>query len=126
MEACLVARGEYEQVGFAVIIEVAIGPGPAAGKFRVEVVASPAGDASAVVELDTDALWDRRELLEKAVLASGVSSRRLLPGTERPVREVGETLFAALLGAGEVAGLYRVAAAIAATRGEGLRVGIAH
>jgi WD40 repeat protein len=117
-----VVRGEHERVGVAVIIEVAIGPGLEAGKFRVEVVASAAGDASAVVELDIGSLLDRRELLEKAVLASAVSSRRLLPETEQPVREVGESLFAALLGAGEVAGLYRAAAAIAATQGERLRV----
>jgi hypothetical protein len=37
-------------------------------------------------------------------------------------REAGELLFAALLGAGEVAGRYRAAAAVAAERGEGLRV----
>ena len=49
-------------------------------------------------------------------------SRRVLPETEQPVREVGEVLFAGLLGAGEVAGRYRAAAAVAAERGEGLRV----
>ena len=49
-------------------------------------------------------------------------SRRVLPQTEQPVREVGEVLFAGLLGAGEVAGRYRAAAAVAAERGEGLRV----
>jgi hypothetical protein len=38
------------------------------------------------------------------------------------VREVGELLFAGLLGTGEVAGRYRAAAAEAALRGEGLRV----
>jgi WD40 repeat protein len=108
--------------GAAMVFEVAIGPGLEAGKFRVEVVASAAGDASAVVELDMSSLLDRRELLEKAVLASAVSSRRVLSETEQPVREVGELLFAALLGAGGVAGLYRAAAAMAATQGEGLRV----
>ncbi len=40
----------------------------------------------------------------------------------RPVREVGQVLFGALLGAGKVAGRYRAAAAVAAERGEGLRV----
>jgi hypothetical protein len=38
------------------------------------------------------------------------------------VREAGELLFAGLLGTGEVAGRYRAAAAVAAERGEGLRV----
>ena len=104
------------------VIEVAIGPGGAPGAFRVEVVASPAGEASATVELDADSLLARRGLLQQAVLASAVPSRRVLPETEQPVREVGEVLFAGLLGAGEVAGRYRAAAAVAAERGERLRV----
>ena len=104
------------------VIEVAIGPGGAPGMFRVEVVASPAGEASATVELDADSLLARRGLLQQAVLASAVPSRRVLPETEQPVREVGQVLFAGLLGTGEVAGRYRAAAAVAAERGEGLRV----
>jgi WD40 repeat protein len=104
------------------VIEVAIGPGSAPGMFKVEVVASPAGEASATVELDADALLARRGLLQQALLASAAASRRLLPETEQPVREVGGLLFAGLLGAGEVAGRYRAAAAVAAERGEGLRV----
>ena len=104
------------------VIEVAIGPGGAPGMFRVEVVASPAGEASAEVELDADSLLARRGLLQQAVLASAVPSRRVLPETEQPVREVGQVLFAGLLGTGEVAGRYRAAAAVAAMRGEGLRV----
>ena len=109
-------------VGVVTVLEVAIGPGGAPGMFKVEVVASPAGEASATVELDADALLARRGLLQQAVLASAVPRRRVLPETERPVREVGELLFAGLLGAGEVAGRYRAAAAVAAERGEGLRV----
>ena len=110
------------RTGAVTVIEVAIGPGGSPGVFRVEVVASPAGEASAAVELDADALLARRGLLQQAVLASAVPSRRVLPETEQPVREVGEVLFAGLLGAGEVAGRYRAAAAVAAERGEGLRV----
>jgi len=104
------------------VIEVAIGPGGTPGMFRVEVVASPVGEASATVELDADALLARRGLLQQAVLASAVPSRRVLPETEQPVREVGQVLFTRLLGTGEVAGRYRAAAAVAAERGEGLRV----
>ena len=104
------------------VIEVAIGPGGAPGMFKVEVVASPAGKASTKIELDTEALLARRGLLQQAVLASAVPSRRLLPETEQPVREAGQALFAGLLGTGEVAGRYRAAAAVAALRGEGLRV----
>ena len=104
------------------VIEVAIGPGGAPGMFKVEVVASPAGEASATVELDAESLLARRGLLQQAVLASAVPSRRVLPETEQPVREAGQVLFAGLLGTGEVAGRYRAAAAVAAERGEGLRV----
>ena len=110
------------RTGAVTVIEVAIGPGAAPGVFRVEVVASPAGEASAAVELDAESLLARRGVLQQAVLASAVASRRVLAETERPVREVGEVLFAGLLGAGEVAGRYRAAAAVAAERGEGLRV----
>ena len=104
------------------VIEVAIGPGGAPGVFRVEVVESPAGEASATVELDADSLLARREQLQQAVLASAVPSRSVLPETERLVREVGQVLFTGLLGTGEVAGRYRASAAIAAERGQGLRV----
>jgi WD40 repeat protein len=104
------------------VIEVAIGPGGAPGLFKVEVVASPAGEASATVELDTESLLARHGLLQQAVLASAVPSRRVLPETEQPVREVGQVLFAGLLGTGEVAGRYGASAAVAALRGEGLRV----
>ena len=104
------------------VIEVAIGPGGAPRMFKVEVVVSPAGEASATVELDAEGLLARRGLLQQAVLASAVPSRRVLPETEQPLREVGQLLFAGLLGTGEVAGRYRAAAAVAAERGEGLRV----
>ena len=104
------------------VIEVAIGPGGAPRMFKVEVVASPAGEASATVELDADSLLARRGLLQQAVLASAVPSRRVLPETEQPIREAGELLFAALLGTGEVAGRYRAAAAVAALHGQRLRL----
>ena len=74
------------------------------------------------MKLDADSLLVRRGQLQQAVLASAVATRRVLPQTEQPVREVGQVLFAGLLGAGEVAGRYRASAAVAAERGEGLRV----
>ena len=82
----------------------------------------PGGGGVGSRGLDADSLLARRGLLQQAVLASAVPSRRVLPETEQPVREVGEVLFAGLLGAGEVAGRYRAAAAVAAERGQGLRV----
>jgi hypothetical protein len=60
--------------------------------------------------------------LQSAVLLSAVSARRVVHVTEQPVREVGQALFAALLGAGEVAGVYRASAAVAAERERALRV----
>jgi CHAT domain len=104
------------------IIEVAIRRSDAHGIFMVEVVSSAAGEASASVSLDVDGLLSRREQLQSAVLASSVVSRRVLPETERPVREVGRLLFSAVLGAGEVSGRYRASAALAAERGQRLRV----
>jgi WD40 repeat protein len=104
------------------VIEVAIDPGVVPGMFRVKVVASGAGEVSATVELDAAALAARHGQLQQTVLASAVSSRRVLPATEHVVREVGQMLFDMLLGTGAVAGQYRAAAALAAERGERLRV----
>lgn len=104
------------------VIELAIGPGPTPGIFQVEVVASRVGEAKAAVELDAESILARRGMLQKAVLASSVSSRRALSEFELPVREVGEALFTSLLGTREVAGRYQAAAAAAAMRGEGLRI----
>jgi hypothetical protein len=82
------------------VIELVITPGQAERAFRVEVVRSPAGEGSAVVDLDVEALLGRQEQLVQAVLASAVASRAILPQTERPIREIGRTLFSALLGSG--------------------------
>jgi CHAT domain/WD domain, G-beta repeat len=96
-------------------IEIAIGPGP--DGYRVDVVRSPAGEASAAVTLDAEALLARRKELQQAVLASATLTRRVLDENEQSVREVGQALFKALLGTGEVAGRYR-----AAERDEDLRL----
>jgi hypothetical protein len=104
------------------VFEVAIGPDAAAGKYRVDVLAAPDGGiASAIVALDLDGLLARRRDLERTILVSGMSARGLTP-EEEYVRAVGRLLFTALLGTGEVAGRYRVAAALAIERGEALRV----
>jgi CHAT domain len=103
-------------------IEVAIGPGAASGTFQVQIVQSPAGEASVVVNVDVGTLLARRVELQHAVLASAVATRRVLGGAEQCLREVGQTLFRALLGSGEVAGQYRASAVVAAERAQGLRV----
>jgi len=103
-------------------IELAMARGQAPATFRVEVVRSPAGEAAGVISLDVEPLLARREELERTVLASAVASRAVLAQIERPIREIGQVLFSALLGSGDVAGRYRASAALAAERGEGLRV----
>ena len=103
------------------VIELAIGPDQTPGRLRVEVVRSPAGEASSVTDLDVEALLARRRELEQAVLVSTVTTRKVFP-EEQQVQDVGQALFRALLGPSEVAGRYRAAAAVAAERGEGLRV----
>lgn len=104
------------------MIELAIAPGRTAGSFRVEVVRSEAGETSAVVELDVDALLARRQQVEHAVLASAIASRGVITEVERPLREIGQALFTALLGSGDISGMYRASAALAAGQGEDLRV----
>ncbi len=104
------------------VIEVAIGPGSAPDRFLVQVVRSPAGEASAEASLDSAGLLARRSTLQQALLASSVSARQILTESEETLRSAGQELFTALLGTGEVAGRYRASAAVSAERGEGLRV----
>jgi WD40 repeat protein len=88
--------------------------------YRTEVLRSPAGEAAALVKLDVASLTARRERLRRTVLASASQGNR--PVDERPLREAGRELFAALLGAENVSGLYAASAAMAAGRGQQLRV----
>jgi WD40 repeat protein len=104
------------------VIEVAISAGNEQGKFHVDVVDSPAGNASAEVSLNVDALVAGREQFQQTLLGSGVAARQVLSAAERSVRETGEALFAALLGAGEVDRRYRASAALAQERDEELRI----
>ena len=104
------------------VIEVAISAGNGQGKFHVDVVGSPAGNASAEVSLNVDALVAGREQFQQTLLGSGVAARQVLNAAERSVRETGEALFAALLGASEVVGQYRASAALAQERDEELRI----
>jgi WD40 repeat protein len=101
-------------------VEVAISR-VAQDAYRTEVVRSAAGEASVITNLDVPALMARREDLEQAVLAPALTGYAL-PDNERPLREVGQQLFAALLGTGKVAGRYRASAALAVEREQELRV----
>jgi hypothetical protein len=104
------------------VMEVAIGLAAAPGAYAVQVLSSPAGEAAEKVVLDVEDLLARLRHLQDAVLASSVSSRRIVPESEQRLRQVGVDLFAALLGAGEVAGRYRATAALAEAADEGVRI----
>jgi hypothetical protein len=108
--------------GGAMTVEVAIGPGGGPGRFRVQVVRSPAGEASTEVALDAAALLAARPQFEQTLLLSGITARQILTPAENAVRKTGQALFTALLGTGEVAGLYRASAALADARDEDLRI----
>jgi hypothetical protein len=104
------------------VIEVAISRGQTAGEFRVDVVRSPAGEASALVALGEEGLLAQRSQLQEIILASALAGQRELSGVEAVVRQVGEELFTALLGSGAIAGRYQASGAVSAERGEELRV----
>jgi sugar lactone lactonase YvrE len=103
------------------VFEVAIGPGGMPGRFRVEVIDSLAGHPSAVTRLDAGSLAALRRVLQLEVLASAALARGV-PETEELLRNTGQALFAGLLGADGIAGCYRASAAVAAERGDELRV----
>jgi CHAT domain len=104
------------------VIEVAIGYAPDPCKFRVQVLDSPAGQASADVDLDVGALLAGRARFERALLLSGVPMRRKLSDEEKIIKDPGRSLFTALLGTGEVGGRYRSSVDRAADRDEQLRI----
>lgn len=102
--------------------EVAIAPTGDAGKYRVDVLDSPdGGTTSAVAPLDVAALLAARAGLEEAVRFSSLGLPKL-QAAEAGLRDVGRQLFAALLGTGNVAGLYRTATALADERRDPLRL----
>ena len=114
-------RGRDERADVMAVIEVAIGPGAVPGKFKVEVIESPAGHLSATAGLDAESLTARRGLRQQEVLASSVRTR----GSSRPSSSSarrGRRCSPGCWGAGGVAGCYRASAALAAEPGEELRV----
>ena len=104
------------------IIELDIGRADAPGTYEIEVIQSPAGEASATFELEPAQLIDKLDELQQTLLASSVSSRGLVGRGEASVRSVGQRLFEALFANPQVAGVYRASSAVAAERGENLRI----
>jgi hypothetical protein len=104
------------------VIEVAIGYARDPGRFRVQVVDSPVGHASADVDLDVDGLLAGRRDIEQVLLLSSIPKRRIPTDEEQIIQDTGKALFTALLSTGEVAGRYRSAVDTASQRGEELRI----
>lgn len=105
-------------------MELAIDPGPEPGTFAVRVLRSLSGDQpSGTIELDVDALVASVPGLEASVLASSVSSRRVMTERESAVQAVGAGLFGALF-SGPVESAYRASAAVAAERGRSLQLAL--
>jgi len=106
----------------AMIIEVAIEPAGSADHFRSAILRSPAGEASAYVNMDLAAVSALGEELQLTLPMSAKSSRYAAAEASRQIRDVGERLFAALLGAEPVAGLYRANQERASERSQDLQI----
>jgi len=105
-------------------MELAIDPGPEPGTYAVRVLRSLSGDQpSGTIELDVDALVASVPGLEASVLASSVSSRRVMTERETAVQAVGAGLFGAVF-SGPVESAYRASAAVAAERGRSLQLAL--
>ena len=101
-------------------LEIEIRAGSTPGTYEVEVD-SPAGPATGTMQLDADAILNRRRELAASVLASAVTQRSAYSTLEAPVREVGHALFEALF-AERIYGRYTASLQEAGRKGEPLRV----
>lgn len=104
------------------VLELEVSRGTGHGNYVVQVVSSPAGEASATFTLDSDRLLNTRAHLQNAVLASAVSSRRIATGNEGVVQAFGRELFDTLFESKPIAGLYTASRALANDHQEELRI----
>ncbi|MCM3689049.1 CHAT domain-containing protein [Kocuria rosea] len=104
------------------VLKVSIDRAGAAGRYDVEIVQSPVGEAAATVSLDSDRLLQEREGWQQAVLLSSIGTRRIVSQLETVVREVGQELFEAVFGDPAMAARYRSSVDYAADHGESLQV----
>lgn len=104
------------------IIEIEINRGATPDAYEVQVIQSPAGEASSVIQLASGRLLACRQQLQQVLLASAVSHRGLVSAGERSVRDVGQELFTALFSSPAVSGRFRASCAVAEERGEPLRM----
>ena len=91
-------------------------------QYQARVIESPAGNASATLQLDASSLRRRLPELQQTLLASSVPSRRVVSRSEATVREIGRQLFEALFSSEALGNIYRASIAVAAERGDELRV----
>lgn len=82
---------------------------------------SLAGASRAITELDVETLLEQYDDVRLAVLSSAAGGCAQ-PDGDRALRDVGRKLFAASLGAGELAGGYQASAALAAAAGQRLLI----
>ncbi|MFC6607571.1 CHAT domain-containing protein [Amorphoplanes digitatis] len=104
------------------VFELSVDRAAGSGSYGVQVVRSPAGEAAADFDVDVEALLAQREPIQAALLASSAATRGRLTSVEKPVRDLGTELFAALFSSPGVAGRYQASLAMARDRGEALRV----
>lgn len=105
------------------VLELEVSRPGGRGEYVVQIVRSPAGEASATFTLDTDRLLGERPNLQNALLLSSVSSRRATAsGNEGLVQTVGRELFEAVFGSKSIAGLYAANRALADAAQEELRI----
>ena len=115
-------RGRVEEVVLTVILELDVSNADTPGAYKVQIIESPAGEASATFPLEPSELIERLGDFQQTLLASSVPSRKLLSRSEASVRGVGRRLFDALFSQQALAGVYRASCAVAVERGETLRM----
>ncbi|MET8150792.1 CHAT domain-containing protein [Actinoplanes sp. NPDC049668] len=104
------------------VFELSVDRAAGSGSYGVQVVRSPAGEAAAEFDVDVEAMLAQRGPIQAALLASSAATRGRLTLVEKPVRDLGTDLFAALFSSPGVAGRYQASLAMARDRGEALRV----
>lgn len=104
------------------ILELDVSRADTPGRYNVAVIDSPTGEASGTFDLNPSDIIDNLDILQQTLLASSVPTRALVSDKEEGVRRIGHRLFNALFAEPAVVGIYRAACAVAAERGETLRV----
>jgi hypothetical protein len=106
------------------VMELAIDPGQEPGTYTVRVLRSLSSDQPAdSITLDVGALIASLPRLESSVLASSVSTRRVMTERETAIQSVGTSLFGAVF-SGSIGSAYRASVAVASERGRSLQIAL--